>query len=130
MTDRLVVHMGGESQLEYDRSQQLPDHQQQYLDRMDMEMDQGINLGDEFVPHPDFQKKALYVAQILAKAVIDENEASAAAACSWLATRLPDLKQVKISNVDDRQGIDLIFDKEFVPETKINFVSPEDYDKQ
>jgi hypothetical protein len=130
MSDRLVVHKGGESQLEYDRSKPLPDHQQQYLDRMDMEMDQGINLGDEFVPHPDFQKKALYVAQILAKAVTEDNEAAAAAACSWLATRLPDLKQVKITNVDERQGIDLIFDKEFVPETPINFVPPENFDKQ
>jgi hypothetical protein len=130
MSEKLVVHMGGESQLEYDRSKPLEKKQQEYLDKMDADMDQGIRLENEFIPHPDFQKKALYVAQILAKAVIDDNEPTAAAACSWLATRLPDLKQVKITQVQEQQGIDLIFDREFVPESKVRFFSPEDLKKQ
>ena len=36
-----------------------------------------------------------------------------AALCSWLANRLPDLKQVKMNESDDQVSIDLVFDEDY-----------------
>jgi hypothetical protein len=130
MSNRLVVHKNGESLLEYDRSIPLPEHQQEYLDRMDADMDKGIKVGDVDVPHPDAQQKAQYAALILARAVEEENEPTAAATMAYLATRLPDLKQVKLSEINGQPGFEFIFDRDFQPETPINFVSPADFKTQ
>jgi hypothetical protein len=130
MNTRLVVHKNGESQLEYDREIALPEHQQAYLDRMDEDMDKGISMGDTQLSNPDAQQKAQYVALILAQAVEEDNEATAAATMAYLATRLPDLKQVKLSEVNGQPGFEFIFDREFQSETPINFVSPADFKGQ
>ncbi len=129
--NKVVAHIDGASQLEYDRSKPLPERQREYLDRMDADMDRGIVLGGVQVPHPDLQQKAQFIAQALAEAIRDDNEPVAAATLSWLANRLPDLKQVKILDMGDgRMGYELIFDREFAPESKVQFVKPEDFRKQ
>jgi len=130
MNNVMAVFLNGIAQLEYDRDRLLPDHQAAYLDKMDAKMDAGILVGNETVTEPDQNQRTQFAAANLAHALQAQDEAVAAAMCSYLAIRLPDLKQVKITNVDERQGIDLIFDKEFVPETPINFVPPENFDKQ
>ena len=51
----------------------------------------------------------------------EENEALIAASTAYLAENLPDLKQV---TADDRSGqmvIDLVFDKEYQNQVKVNF---------
>jgi hypothetical protein len=82
------------------------------------------------VNNPDTQQKAQYVALILAKAVTEENEPTAAATLAYLATRLPDLKQIKLSEINGQPGFEFIFDRDFQPETAINFVSPSDLKSQ
>jgi len=130
MSSLVVVHINGESQLEYDRNKPLTDSQTSYLDKMDQDMDQsGITIDNRLIQHPSIQEKAQYVAMIMARAIKDGNEATSAATCSYLATRLPDLKQVKIIDKDHELGFDLIFDKPYVPENIVSFVSPSEYKK-
>ncbi|RMG51798.1 MAG: hypothetical protein D6717_12535 [Gammaproteobacteria bacterium] len=128
---KVVAHIDGASQIEYDRSKPLPEQQQAYLDKMDADMDRGIVLGGVQVAQPDLQQKAQFIAQALAEAIRDDNEPVAAATLSWLANRLPDLKQVKIKDMGDgRMGYELIFDREFAPENRVQFFKPEDLERQ
>ena len=123
MSDSMVVLLNGEAMFEYDRSIQLPEKQQQYLDRMDQKMDSGIQLGNETIANPDQQQRAQFVAFTLLNAIKNDDEAVIAAMNSYLAVRYPDLKQVK-ADMDNDNGkvmFDLIFDKEHKNQVKVSF---------
>ncbi len=112
----MAVLLNGIAQLEYDREKALPPQQELYLDKMDQKMDEGIQVGDDVIPEPDLNQRAQFVAANLASAILSDQEASAAALCTYLATRLPDLKQVKISHGNDNTAelsIELVFDEEY-----------------
>ena len=123
MSDSMVVLLNGEALFEYDRTIQLPRQQQEYLDRMDQQMDQGIKLGNETVVNPDQQQRAQFVAFTLLNAIEDDNEAVIAAMNSYLAVRYPDLKQVKADIDQNTRKVmfDLIFDQEHKNQVKVSF---------
>jgi len=120
----MQVLLNGQPQVEYDRNKPLPERQMEYLDKMDSEMDSGIQLGSEKVDQPDLMQRAQFVAGYLAQALIGDNEQMIAASCSWLAQRLPDLKQVKIDHDEERIGIDLVFNEERVNQVKVDLQMP------
>ena len=122
MSDRLVVVLDGAAQIEYDRTRSLTEQQRAYLDRMDREMDSGIQLDGQLVTQPDPAQRQRYVAMQLAQALLADQEQRIAATCSWLADRLPDLKQVRISQQPNGSvGIELVFDKPYREEVKVEF---------
>ena len=96
MNNIMAVFLNGIAQLEYDRDRLLPAHQAAYLDKMDTKMDAGILLGNETIMQPDQNQRTQFAAANLAHALHAEDEAVAAAMCSYLAIRLPELKQVHI----------------------------------
>jgi len=120
----MQVFVNGQSQIEYDRSKSLPEKQLEYLDKMDLEMDSGFELAGEQVDEPDLLQRAQFVSGYLAQALFGENDAMIAASCSWLAIRLQDLKQVKISQDDEQIAIDLVFDEERVNQIKVDLKMP------
>jgi hypothetical protein len=124
MSDRIIVSLNGESMVEYDRRKPLSEKQRGFLDRMDQDMDGGITLEGERIDQPEPGDRARFVAMNLAQAILTENEALAAATTSFLADRLPDLKQVRILQSEDDVTIDLVFDQEFVRAQPIHFVNP------
>lgn len=116
MSNIMAVLLNGIAQLEYDRDKALPPQQELYLDKMDQKMDQGIENGDTLIPDPDLNQRAQFVAGNLAHAILSDQEATAAALCSYLANRLPELKQVKITQSGDDNSelsIELVFDEEY-----------------
>jgi hypothetical protein len=117
MNNILAILLNGIAQLEYDRNKLLPPQQELYLDKMDKQMDEGIQLDNTSITNPDLNQRAQFVAGNLAHAILNDQEAAAAALCSYLAVRLPDLKQVKIiQNTDNDSGeisIELVFDEEY-----------------
>jgi len=117
MGDKLVVLFNGESVVEYDRGVRLPGHQRQYLDRMDADMDEGIDLAGEMIASPDHTQRAKFVAMHLAQALLDEHDAMVAAGCAYLANRLPDLQQLRIMQEGEDLMLDLVFDK--APENQV-----------
>jgi len=125
MSDSMVVLINGEALFEYDRTKTLPEHQQKYLDRMDQQMDAGIMLGNENIANPDQQQRAQFVAFTLLTAIEQDNEAVIAAMNSYLATRYPDLKQVKADTDENSKKVmfDLIFDQEHKNQVKVSFNS-------
>lgn len=120
----MQVLVNDQSQIEYDRSKPLPERQQDYLAKMDSEMESGFTLGDERIEKPDLLQRAQFVASYLSQALFSENDQMIAASTSWLATRVPDLKQVKIFNDNDQITIDLVFDEQRVNQVKVELQMP------
>lgn len=123
MSDSMVILFNGEALFEYDRTKPLAENQRQYLDRMDVQMDAGITLGNETIINPDQQQRAQFVALTLLTAIQENNDATIAAMNSYLALRYPDLKQVKADTDQNSQKVmfDLIFDEEHKNQVKVSF---------
>ena len=121
MSKIMAVLLNGIAQLEYDREKLLPDHQAAYLDRMDTKMDAGILIGEELVRNPDLDQRTRFAAANLAHAIQANDEAVAAAMCSYLAIRLPELKQVRIEEAEGGIAIELVFDDEYRKQVAVEF---------
>jgi len=121
MNNIMAVFLNGIAQLEYDRDRLLPDHQAAYLDKMDARMDAGILIGNETVTEPDQNQRTQFAAANLAHALHAEDEAVAAAMCSYLAIRLPDLKQVLIRDDGGEISIEFIFDEPYRKQVEVEF---------
>jgi len=118
----LTVLIDNQSQLTFDRSRTLQDKQLVYLDRMDAQMDDGLQLEDTRIEQPDALQRAQFVAVHLIEALQQGNEALVAASCAYLAQRLPDLKQVKALLVEGGFSVELVFDESYARETVVEFV--------
>ena len=134
MSNILAILLNGVAQLEYNRDKELPPHQELYLEKMDNQMDDGIQVGDTVIPNPDLNQRAQFVAANLADAILNDTESSAAALCSYLAKIFPDLKQVKITqpsadaNKDhtadnnNEISIELVFDENYQQQVPVQFL--------
>jgi hypothetical protein len=122
MSNIMAVVLDGIAQLEYDRDKPLPVHQAAYLDRMDTRMDEGILVGDETIASPDLNQRAQFVAGNLVHALNTGDEQLAGAMCSWLALRLPDLKQVRIQTDAGEVSIELVFDEAYRRQVAVDFI--------
>jgi hypothetical protein len=122
MSHIMAVLLNGLAELEYDRGKPLPDYQAVYLDKMDSRMDAGIRIGETSITNPDRNQRAQFVAANLLHAIKSNDEPLAAALCSYLAVRLPELKQVRIE--EDRQdiSIELVFDEDYRKQVAVPFV--------
>ena len=112
MSQIMAVLLNGLAELEYDRQKPLPDYQAVYLDKMDTRMDAGIRIGEGSIVNPDLNQRAQFVAANLLHAIRNNDEPLAAALCSYLAVRLPDLKQIKIEDDQQNVSIELVFDED------------------
>ncbi len=121
MSNMLAILLNGIAQLEYDRGKILPDHQELYLDKMDTKMDEGIMIDDSLVTNPDKSQRLQFVASNLAHAILTDNETMAAAMCTYLAVREPELKQVKINNQGEGINIEMDFDEQYHGQTVVQF---------
>lgn len=121
MSNIMAVLFNGIAQMEYDRDKALPEQQRQYLEKMDEKMDAGITLGDQAIADPDVNQRAQFVAQSLAQAIKDDKESMAAALTSWLASRMPELKQVKMEEAEAGISIELVFDEEYGNQVAVQF---------
>lgn len=102
MSTNLIVYVNGMRRLEFDRSRGVPGQQRKLLDEMDLDMDNGIQLGDEHIATPDAQQKARYVVQHLLNALAQQQENAAVVFCTYLGVRLPEL--VAIRAIDQGHG--------------------------
>lgn len=121
MSNIMAVLLDGLAQLEYNRDLPLPDHQALYLDKMDEKMSEGIMIGDEMLVNPDLNQRAQFVAGNLAHAIKVDDEPTAAALCSYLADRLPDLKQIKITDEQGNLSIEMVFDEDYKKQVEVQF---------
>lgn len=118
---KLVVVFNGQSVIEYDRNIRLPGQQRDYLDRMDDDMDDGIDLNGEHVAEPDSQQRAKFVAMQLVHALIESKDPMIAATCAYLASRLPALKQVKAEEQGEHLSLELVFTDDVTTQVPVTF---------
>lgn len=121
MSDIFAVLIDGVAQLEYSRGTDLPQKQQDFLAQIDTRLEQGFDLGGEVISTPDLAQKAQLIALQLIQYIKKDDEAHAAAFCAWLATRLPDLKQVKIDDSSGEVSIELVFDEPYRKQAEVSF---------
>ena len=121
MNNIMAVLLNGIAQLEYDRDKLLPDHQSVYLDKMDAKMDEGIYLGERTIMQPDLNQRTRFAAANLAHAINTNDESTAAAMCSYLAIRLPELRQVRIEDNEGELSIELVFDEVYKKQVAVEF---------
>ena len=74
MSNVMAVLLNGTAQIEYNREIALPARQRDYLDRMDQDMDAGIQLGNRFIDVPDQLQRAQFVALHLVQSLLVDNE--------------------------------------------------------
>lgn len=121
MTNIMAVLLNGIAQLEYDRNRLLPEAQALYLDKIDEKMQAGILVGDEIIQNPNPAQRAQFAAANLARAIRSDDESMAAAMCSYLAIRLPELKQIKIEDNDGEFSIEMVFDEDYRKQVAVQF---------
>jgi len=135
----LYVIVNGEPILEFDRRKPVPGHQRQYLDNMDAQMDQGIQLGDDFIDNPNALMRSQFVANSLINMLFKEQYSTAIAMCTYLAKRMPELQQIQCkgdiessANETEEDGgfsIEFVFDRSYEKaqqEQTIQFHKPSD----
>jgi hypothetical protein len=122
MSATLTVVLNGESRLRYDRNRVLSGRQSEYLERMDERMNAGIEMDGSHVPMPDNQQRVRFVAMQLVQALIRDDEPRTAAMAGYLASRLPDLLQVRVRLDEGEAEIDLVFDEPYQESKVIQFV--------
>jgi hypothetical protein len=118
----LAVIINGIAQIEYRRDVSLSDKQREYLDRMDSEMDSGIELGGTFYANPTVAERTQFVAGQLIQSIQADNEQRTAATCSYLADRIKELKQVK-ATLDENGSMDvnLVFTERYTNQIPVSF---------
>lgn len=121
MSDLMAVLLNGIAQLEYDREKPLSEYQLTYLDKMDSKMAAGVEIGEDKITEPDENQRAQFVAANLYHAIKSEDEAMCSALCSYLATRLPELKQVKLDDNEGDVTIELVFDQAYGKQVPVSF---------
>ncbi len=119
----LVIVMNSEKVLEYFRARSLSNQQLIDLDRIDAKLLQGFRVAGEFIKQPSAEDKAMFMANMLIHALNQNDETKMGLCCSFLATRYPDLKQVRIVQHPDRTSIEMINDRIYVEETQVQFKS-------
>ena len=111
MPTMLSVYINGEKVLEYDKNTRHPGKQRQYLDGMDIDMDEGIELNDEMITSPDKMQRVNYVAISLLYGIHSESDGMISATCAYLANRAPELKQIRAVEKGEEITMDLIFNE-------------------
>lgn len=106
MSQKLTILVNNTAEVEYDRGRPLRPQQLESLNKMDLKMDQGIHLGEELIPNPDTKQRAHFIASLLLDALRNEQDAAIASYSAYLATRLPDVRQVRMAEKTDGVEID------------------------
>ncbi len=112
MPNKLRVVLNGTPVFEYEKNTRQPGKQREILDNMDLDMDEGIEIDGEIIHSPDKMQRAQYVAMSLLYGIQVNSEGLISATCGYLATRLPDLKQVRAVEKGEEVTMDLIFSEE------------------
>ncbi len=125
MSEKVAFLLEGQEVLTYDRSQILPEKQREYLDVIDVQMDEGFVLSDQKIDHPNLQQKTQFVALNLVTALTKDDDQTAIIMFTYLVNRMPELKQAKakIKEMDSGQqvGVEFVFDEVKPDGQKVEF---------
>lgn len=110
MNPTLEIILNGDSVIQYSRNTRLPGKQREFLDIMDIDMDQGIKLDGKVINSPNNQQRSHYVALELIHAMKSNNQRMITALCAYLASRLPTLQQIRANEEGEAISLELVFE--------------------
>lgn len=110
MSDTLSVYINNKNVHEYKKTR-LPGLERQFLDGMDLDMDEGIELNGELIASPNKDQRAHYVIMCLLHGIENESKGMISSTCRYLANRLPELKKIRAIDENDNFTFDLIFNE-------------------
>lgn len=110
MNPALEIMLNGIMVMEYQRNIRLPGKQREFLDIMDIDMDEGINLDGKIISSPNNQQRCHYVAMKLILALKSNNKGMITASCAYLANRQPTLQQIRAEEEGNAVTLELMFE--------------------
>ena len=119
--NKLAIVVNDQLTLQYNRAVELPDQQSNYLKKLDSKFDQGIELDSEQIDNPSLEQRARFMALSMMEGIMYQEDAKASASLAWLATRMPDLKQVVAKVGEQGTQFELVFDQEYQAHQEVNF---------
>lgn len=111
MSPNFEITLNGKVVIEYPRNTRLPGKQREFLDSMDLDMDEGINLDGKAVDSPNNQQRSLYVAMKLMRALRSNNKSMITASCAYLANRQPTLQKVRATEEGEATTLELVYEQ-------------------
>ncbi len=110
MIATLEVILNGDTVMEYLRNTRLPGKQREFLDIMDIDMDEGINLDGKIICSPNNKQRIHYIAMKLIQALKSNNKEMVTATCAYLANRQPTLHQIRADEEGEAVTLELVFE--------------------
>lgn len=107
----LSIYINGKKVLDYDKNARQPGKQRQFIDSMDLDMDEGIDINGEIISSPDKMQRANYVAMNLLYGIEHNSEGMIGATCGYLANRVPELKEIRSIEDNGEITMNLIFNE-------------------
>ena len=104
----LAVILNGNVVMEYDTHTRLPGRQRRFLEKMDLDMDNGICLDTETIVSPTRMQRAHYVAMTLIRSLHTDNPAMVSMSCAYLANRIPELKEIRANEDGENVSMELV----------------------
>lgn len=117
-----AVIVNGEKKIEYFRDRALTQKQENDLLALDEKLNRGFHVDGKQIQSPSVQDKAVFISNLIANAIQRDEDHSIAMACAYLATRNPELKQLKITAHNDRVSLELINNQVYGESIPIKFV--------
>lgn len=108
MSDELVIYRNEAEMYCFDKRDGLARMQFAYVQRLDADMDRGIELDGARVLSPDLAQRTRFVIGQLVEAVNINDSRMIGLLCRWLAQHVPALDAVRIEDSGDeyRVGLD------------------------
>lgn len=109
MSQYLTVKINNVQVHEYDRNTRLPGKRRRFLDMMDNDMDEGVNIGGDLIEYPNQNQRAKYVAMNLIDGLIKKDESLISITSAYLSHRLPELKEIIVNEKGDDIAVELVY---------------------
>ncbi len=109
MDASLTLYVEGTPQLEIPRGGGIPGQLRGLFDRLDADMDEGIELDNQQLAAPDDAQRARYVLGHALSAVAAGKTDFALSLLIYVASRQPELRAIWASSVNDAWQVDLDF---------------------
>ena len=107
MSEELAIYRNGEKVYVFDKRDGLARMQFAYVQRMDADMDRGIELEGERILNPDLTQRTRFVLGRLLEAVSVNDSRGIAMLCRWLAQHVPALDAIRIEDEADDYQVEL-----------------------
>lgn len=104
----MKIYINGEVIFEHDSSKELEPEKISFIDKMDLDMNNGIRVNGKLIKNPDEKQRGTFVGMSLIKGLLQDNGAVIASSWAYLSHRYPRLSEIRANDADNSISIELI----------------------